>query len=822
MLFNTLLVIVLSVSGVLSQEGWGVTYSSQRICALKGSSVNMSCTYSCPTSDTVRKTFWVIPQNSLQDLSQAPEYSQRVEYLGKQNSDCAFRINQLRITDSGTYGFRFLTASNNFTGKPGVTLEVTDLQVMVNPDTETVVQSVTLTCRTTCTLTGSPAFIWYRDGSPLSFTDQSHQFRASSEDASKYSCAVKGYELQSPAVALNVRYPPKNTSVSVSPSGEIVEGSSVTLTCSSDASPPLQRYTWYKNNRAESSLGGSKWSYTINNIQSWDAGEYYCEAENVIGTDTSPHINLKVLYPPKSVSVSVPPSGEIVEGSSVTLTCSSDANPPVQRYTWYKKTGSAFSRRGSEQSYTINEIKSWDAGEYYCEAVNVIGTGRSPPIRVYVQYSPKSVSVSVSPSGEIVEGSSVTLTCKSDANPPVHKYTWYKKTGFQFSRRGSEQSYTINKIKSGDAGEYYCEAQNKIGINECPPKRLDVQYSPKSVSVSVSPSGEIVEGSSVTLTCSSDANPPVHKYTWYKKTGFTFSRRGSERSYTINKIKSGDAGEYYCEAQNRIGIKESPPKRLDVQYPPKSVSVSVSPSGEIVEGSSVTLTCKSDANPPVHIYTWYKKTGFPFSRRGSEQSYTINKIKSGDAGEYYCEAQNKIGIKESPPKRLDVQYPPKSVSVSVSPSGEIEEGSSVTLTCSSDANPPVKRYTWYQNNRTVSSETGGPVDSYTIKNITLQDAGEYYCEAGNGIGTNRSPPKRLDVQSALQVTVQGGQSLIAAAAVGVAAILALVFLGVVCVRRRKSTNETERGRQGNKSPIFGNVSGMAMSHTGTQGHQPHP
>ncbi|XP_035282827.1 B-cell receptor CD22-like isoform X2 [Anguilla anguilla] len=232
----------------------------------------------------------------------------------------------------------------------------------------------------------------------------------------------------------------------------------------------------------------------------------------------------------------------------------------------------------------------------------------------------------------------------------------------------------------------------------------------------------------------------------------------------------------------------------------------------VTEGQSVILTCSTTCTlTGSAAFIWYRD-GSPLFFASQAHQFTAS---SEDAGRYSCAVK---GYElHSPAVALNVRYPPKSVSVSVSPSGEIVEGSSVTLTCISDANPPVQRYTWYKNNRAVSSETGGPVDSYTIKNITLQDAGEYYCEAGNGIGTNRSPPKRLDVQSALQVTVQGGQSLIAAAAVGVAAILALVFLGVVCVRRRKSTNETEEDRQGNKSPIFGNVSGMAMSHTGTQG-----
>ncbi|KAG5855767.1 hypothetical protein ANANG_G00000020, partial [Anguilla anguilla] len=99
-------------SGVLSQRGWGVTYTPERICALKGSSVDMSCTYSYPTSHTVQKTFWFIHWNKPQepeDLSQDPEYSHRVEYLGNKNSDCTFRIKQLRESDSAIYCFKFLT-----------------------------------------------------------------------------------------------------------------------------------------------------------------------------------------------------------------------------------------------------------------------------------------------------------------------------------------------------------------------------------------------------------------------------------------------------------------------------------------------------------------------------------------------------------------------------------------------------------------------------------------------------------------------------------------------------------------------------------------
>uniref|UniRef100_A0A3Q3L125 Ig-like domain-containing protein n=1 Tax=Mastacembelus armatus TaxID=205130 RepID=A0A3Q3L125_9TELE len=75
-------------------------------------------------------------------------------------------------------------------------------------------------------------------------------------------------------------------------------------------------------------------------------------------------------------------------------------------------------------------------------------------------------------------------------------------------------------------------------------------------------------------------------------------------------------------------------------YPPKLLSVSVSPSAEIVEGSSVTLTCSSDANPAAN-YTWYKEN--EESPKASGQIFTITDIRPEHSGKYYCEAQNTRG-----------------------------------------------------------------------------------------------------------------------------------------------------------------------------------
>ncbi|KAL6481958.1 hypothetical protein MHYP_G00100380 [Metynnis hypsauchen] len=241
----------------------------------------------------------------------------------------------------------------------------------------------------------------------------------------------------------------------------------------------------------------------------------------------------------------------------------------------------------------LQPVNRENKDRYHCAVLGL----RSPEVTLNVRYGPKSVSVSISPSGVIVEGSSVTLTCSSDGNPPV-EYHWIKGS----SLVGKGETYTMKKISSVNSGEYKCRSSNEHGYKYSAALTLNVLYGPKSVSVSISPPGVIVEGSSVTLTCSSDANPPV-EYHWIKGTSLV----GKGETYTMKKISSVDSGEYKCRSSNEHGEKLSEALTLNVLYPPKSVSVSINSSGETAVGSSVTLTCSSDANPPVQNYTWFKE-----------------------------------------------------------------------------------------------------------------------------------------------------------------------------------------------------------------------
>ena len=88
---------------------------------------------------------------------------------------------------------------------------------------------------------------------------------------------------------------------------------------------------------------------------------------------------------------------------------------------------------------------------------------------------------------------------------------------------------------------------------------------------------------------------------------------------------------------------------------PKLPSVSVSPSGEIVEGSSVTLTCSSDVNIAA-TSTWYKKNVNPdLQPLSKEPQLVFSSIQSSDSGEYYCTAENELGKRTSEHVSVDVK-----------------------------------------------------------------------------------------------------------------------------------------------------------------------
>ncbi|XP_030285207.1 uncharacterized protein LOC115588634 [Sparus aurata] len=193
-----------------------------------------------------------------------------------------------------------------------------DLQVRVN-SLQASTRWAELKCHSSRLLRGRLHYVWYKNGRIIQGQTSSY-CSVSFTPTDSFSCAVEGHEnCRSPPL-----YAPKLPSVSVSPSAEIVEGSSVTLTCSSDANPAAN-YTWYKNKGNPDLHSLSKEPQLVfSSIQSSDSGEYYCTAENELWGKVSKYIyiNVKLIQGQDGWGVTYS-STEIcaLKGSTVDMSC---------------------------------------------------------------------------------------------------------------------------------------------------------------------------------------------------------------------------------------------------------------------------------------------------------------------------------------------------------------------------------------------------------------------------------------------------------------------------------------------------------------------
>ncbi|XP_037613395.1 B-cell receptor CD22-like isoform X1 [Sebastes umbrosus] len=96
----------------------------------------------------------------------------------------------------------------------------------------------------------------------------------------------KDFKTAEERTTLSVSHAPKNTSVSISPSGLVSAGSLVNLTCSSRANPPVN-FTWFKTSKdgPVSVAEGDFYSFKVTSAT--DIEDYYCVATNDLGNQTS-------------------------------------------------------------------------------------------------------------------------------------------------------------------------------------------------------------------------------------------------------------------------------------------------------------------------------------------------------------------------------------------------------------------------------------------------------------------------------------------------------------------------------------------------------
>ncbi|XP_065124590.1 Schwann cell myelin protein-like [Paramisgurnus dabryanus] len=319
--------------------------------------------------------------------------------------------------------------------------------------------------------------------------------------------------------------------------------------------------------------------------------------------------------------ISLPEKIEALSGSCVIINCTFtiDENKHAKDLTdsaagmWYKdghqdNKNIVFNSRKSNLSFKGNitgklkdkncttifyDVTSNHAGTFYFriegngelkytyEQKSALGVIDSPP-KPTVQMFKDQMEVEVHE--EVLEGSSMCLRCSAktlcSSSPPT--LTWSSTDRLHLNESSrlqldqqkqteiiSDLNFTATHLQHGvtfictityQLQQRITTAQNNI--------TLCVQYAPENTSVSVSPSNSVLEGSSVTLICSSDGNPAVFNYTWYRENEGQLEELQTGYNLTFNVTVRTHTGRYSCQTKNQHGTQNTS-VLLDIQYAPK-------------------------------------------------------------------------------------------------------------------------------------------------------------------------------------------------------------------------------------------------------------
>lgn len=389
----------------------------------------------------------------------------------------------------------------------------------------------------------------------------------------------------------------------------------------------------------------------------------------------------------------------------------------------------------------LSKVQIEDSGNYTCTYLD-----QSKSVTVNVNQAIK-FSDSQSDTQIVNLKDKKTLTC--EATPDGLSYSWFY-NGDRISTTSELQTADFTKDSSG---VYTCRVDNSLGNakniepNAAEEKdfQIEIQYPPV---VTTDPADEavVVEGNDVSVTCKSDASPPVPsaKITW-KKDGEVVSDI-TDGVLSLSQVEYVDGGiSYTCESTNDAGTGSANINIKVIQKPVIKIAEKNEGGGlDKNEGDQLTLTCDVTAGDPVPTnFTWTLPSGT--TQDGA--NLVIGPTKAEHHGTFSCTAKSSYNGVEIPEATdsiaVNVRYAPKFVSPQDTEGNAKVFGvadKELKLDCSFKGNP-APNVTWEDALTSTGTPTTATADSKTTASITLASGFEfksYTCTGTNGIGEDVS------------------------------------------------------------------------------------
>ncbi|XP_062841887.1 uncharacterized protein LOC134301215 [Trichomycterus rosablanca] len=195
-----LVIILLTLSGVLTQSSNWTVFYPESLCAVRGFSATIPCNYSYPPNLQVVEMTWSSERPNQICHSVSPVYNSKSNvtsdfvYGGDDKSNCTLVIQNVKFNYSKQYCFTFITnlTTGKWTGRFGVTLQVADLKVelirLSGNGTLKPGDSLNLTCHVNCT-NSSSQIVWSKNNQHLDRSGPVLHFPALTVgDSGNYTC----------------------------------------------------------------------------------------------------------------------------------------------------------------------------------------------------------------------------------------------------------------------------------------------------------------------------------------------------------------------------------------------------------------------------------------------------------------------------------------------------------------------------------------------------------------------------------------------------------------------------------------------------------
>ncbi|CAG2240336.1 COL6A [Mytilus edulis] len=478
-------------------------------------------------------------------------------------------------------------------------------------------------------------------------------------------------------------------------------------------------------------------------------------------------------------------------GTTVTLECVVNSNPPHTEVTWYRVINGSRTQVEKVTDYcgstvnvpslTINRADLYDNGNYVCTAENVAGVGSSDETRVIVSGACGLTKVDI------------VIILDSSASVSDDNYQKMKNFCKDFLKNADLDSRNIQvgivSYSSSVHIEFqmndYTTSQDIMDAIDAIPYRNGSKNTADGLRIMRSQmftasNGDRDSVPNVVLILTDGWSNTTSRGTIFEAEQ---ARAEGVHIYCIgiglrdtsefNDMASEPASEnsfHVQEFDDLAAVGDQVFQALCLVKPDVFIKPNKSP---VLYGEPVTIECTVKSDIPVKEVTWYRVEGdsrTPVVQDGRKYSgstvrvsyLTINHANFQDEGTYVCTAENAAGVGSSTNGEVDITGAQPVVSI---PKREYtgDMRTEVTLECVVVANPPETTVYWrreYQGemvdvgtrpSRFSRASPSSP--SLTIRNLDTSDTGMYQCFADNPVGTGQSQQTSLRVLSQPVVSI---------------------------------------------------------------------